>query len=158
MVTGVETASLVLAAVPLLILALEKWHGGFVKTRAILGLRRKDRERLAAKIKGLVTELTWHDLQLNINLKTLLLAADLEVNIEDLPRDYRDRLWTGSLGGKVDDYLQRIGGEDAVTGFRARIVSSKLLVEEIAEGFEHAGWGSQVIVYLDRSRFKPDGF
>lgn len=89
MVTGVETAGLVLAVIPLLVLALEKWHGGVVKTRAIAGISKKDKERLAAKVKGLVTQLNWHDAQLGINLKCLLMAADGEIDLESLPKDYK---------------------------------------------------------------------
>jgi hypothetical protein len=145
MVTGVETAGIVLAVVPLLVVALEKWHTGFVKTKQIAGLRKKDRERLAAKIKGLVTKLTWHDVQLNINLKTLLLAVDDGLVLETLPRDYRDHLWTGSSSAGVENYLRRIGGEEAITAFKGVMESSELLIKELAESFEHGGRDPQVM-------------
>lgn len=145
MVSGVETAGTVLAVVPLLIIALEKWHAGVVKTKQIAGLRKKDRERLAAKIKGLVTKLTWHDVQLNINLKTLLIAADDELVLDSLPRDFRHHLWTGSSSTGLENYLRRIGGNEAIAAFKGVMESSESLIEDIAENFKHDGRDLQVM-------------
>jgi hypothetical protein len=139
MLTGVETAGVVLAVVPLLVLALEKWHGGFVKTRAIAGITKSDKERLTAKIKRLVTELKWHDAQLSINLKSLLLTADEELDIESLPQDYKNEIWKGPLGDKLEKYLKRIGGKQAVDAFNGFLKNSERFLEEIAQSFEHPG-------------------
>jgi hypothetical protein len=139
MLTGVETAGVVLAVAPLLVLALEKWHGGFVKTRAIAGITKSDKERLTAKIKRLVTELKWHDVQLSINLKSLLLTADEELDIENLPQDYKSEIWKGPLGDKLEKYLKRIGGNQAVDAFNGFLKNSERLLEEIAQSFEHPG-------------------
>jgi hypothetical protein len=150
MVTGVETAGVVLAVVPLLILALEKWQNGLLKTNQIAGLRRKDRERLAAKIKRLATQLNWHDTQLDINLKYLFLTSNSEVDIEALPRDFKNQLWTNPVGQEVEKYLKRIAGENAVEVFKSVIEASERLVEEIAEHFEHGGRDPQVDYRHDR--------
>ena len=135
MVTGVETAGLVLGSIPLLILAIEKWHKGFVKARAIAGLTTEDRDRIATKINGLATALKSHSGQLNINLKALLKAADPDLDLDGLPQDYRDQLWKGSTADLLDEYLRRMGGEDAIEGFRGEIEASKLIVEEIGHHF-----------------------
>jgi hypothetical protein len=135
MVTGIETAGLVLGSVPLLILAIEKWHKGFVKTRDIAGLRPQDRERIAMKINGLAGALKRHNSQLNINLKSLLKAADPNFDLDSLPHDYRDQLWKEPLGDSLNNYLRLLGGDDAVEGFRSEIEASKALVEEIGQHF-----------------------
>ncbi|KAF1963143.1 hypothetical protein CC80DRAFT_530983 [Byssothecium circinans] len=97
MVTGIETAGLVLGSMPLLILAIEKWHKGFVKA--------------------------------------LLKAADPDLDLDSLPQDYRDQLWNGSTADSLDEYLRRMGGEDAVEGFRGEVEASKIIVEEIGQHF-----------------------
>lgn len=149
MITGVETAGLVLAVIPLLLAALDQWQRGIGKAKAIAGLREKHRRRLLAKVEGLVKQLDWHDAQLNINLKRLMLATDNELNIEELPRDYKDDLWTGPLRPKVECYLKRLGGHEAARAFRGIMENCELLAVEIAEHFEYVMRDPQLSLPID---------
>ena len=137
MVTGVETAGLVLAVLPLLLQCLGCWHDGFVKAKTIAGLSAKQRGRLGLKIRGLIDLLQIHHGQLCMDIKRLVLNAKPDEDIDQLPHDYDDKLWHGPVGIAVERYLRKHGGDISVTAFRGLLNNYHAVAEDIAERFEH---------------------
>lgn len=136
MLTGVEIAGLVLAVVPILIEGLTKWAAALPTTKRVLGSK-KERQKLARKIRGLVKSLEFHQDQVTIDLRILMLRASPTEEIGALPKDYKDIIWTGPLGTSVDEYLKALGGDSAADSFRGAIELFHDVVTEIAEQFEH---------------------
>lgn len=136
MVTGIEVAGLVVGSLPLLIEFLDRYRKGLEKTRAIAGIRKKDRKRLTTKVDGLIKQLNWLQSQLNIHLKRLILMVNPNQEIETLPQDYKNDLWAGPIGDQVDKYLKRLGNDDTVTAFKGALSNYQDICIEIAENIE----------------------
>lgn len=102
MVTGIETAGLVLAVLPLLIEALSVYKKGLEKTGVILGYKQK---RYKVKVERLRLRLTGLSASLHLNLSKLVGRAAPNEELVRLPEDYNDVLWTGETAEKIKAYL-----------------------------------------------------
>ena len=127
MVTGVETAGLVLAALPLLIEALSVYKKGLEKTGVVLGFKQK---RCKLKVERLRLQLKGQSASLHINLAKLVSRAAPNEDLVKLPEDYNDALWTGETAEKIKAYLQPGGAFEAFEGTLSLYES---YLEEIAE-------------------------
>lgn len=132
MVTGVETAGLILAVLPLLIEALGSYKEGLEKEKMILGITIQARKRLALKVELLVIELKEQLCHVGITLRTLILAASPHLTLGDLPENPEDVLWTGDVGTQVELYLRQ-GGSNVVQSFRDTMKRHQNYLEWIAE-------------------------
>ena len=103
MVTGIETAGLVLAVLSLLIQALSAYNSGLEKTSNILGLKQK---RYKLKVERLRLRLEGQSVSLHINITKLIGRAAPAEDITRLSEKYDDVLWTGATAEKVKCYLQ----------------------------------------------------
>ena len=103
MVTGIETAGLVLAVLPLIIQALSAYNSGFEKTGILLGLKQK---RYKLKVERLRLRLEGQNVSLHINLAKLIGRAAPAEDITRLPEKYDDILWTGPTAERIKAYLQ----------------------------------------------------
>jgi hypothetical protein len=148
MLSGVEIAGLVLAVLPLILEALEKYQHGLKKAKLLLRFREKDRERLVIKVDGLFSQLDFLRVHLGMHIKKLCLNADSNALIGDLPTDYKDILWTGPLGLKVEAYLTRIGGDTAAKTFQRAMNHYQNICIEIAEHIEGIVRPPQVSIML----------
>ena len=127
MATGVETAGLVLAVLPLLIEALSVYKRGLEKTGVVLGLKQK---RYKLKVERLRLQLRGQSASLHINLAKLVSRAAPNEDFVKLPEDYNDALWTGETAEKIKAYLQPGGAFEAFEGTLSLYES---YLEEIAE-------------------------
>ena len=127
MVTGVETAGLVLAVLPLLIEALSVYKNGLEKTGIVLGVKQK---RYKLKVERLRIQLKGQSALLQINLAKLVGRASPNEEFVKLPEDYNDALWTGETAEKIKAYLQPGGAFEAFQGILSLYES---YLEEIAE-------------------------
>lgn len=107
MVTGIETAGLVLAVLPFLIEAplvykkgLKK---GLEKTGIVLGFKQK---RYKVKVETLRLRLKGQSAWLHLNLAKLLSRAAPNEDFVRLTEDYNDVFWTGDIADKIRKYLQ----------------------------------------------------
>lgn len=126
MVTGIETAGLVLAGLPLIIQALSAYNSGLEKTGIILGLKQK---RYKLKVERLRLRLEGQSVSLHINLTKLIGRAAPAEDIARLPENYDDIIWTGATARKIKAYLQ-LGGTFSV--FRDTLSMYQSYLEEIA--------------------------
>ena len=127
MVTGVETAGLVLAVLPLLIQALSVYKKGLEKTGIVLGFKQK---RYKLKVERLRLQLTSLQTSLHVNLAKLVGRAAPNEELVRLPEDYNDVLWIGGTAEKIKAYLQ-LGG--AFEAFQDILSLYESYLEEIAE-------------------------
>ena len=127
MVTGVETAGLVLAVLPLLIEALSVYKKGLEKTGVVLGFKQK---RYKLKVERLRLQLKGQSASLHLNLAKLVSRAAPNEDFVKLPEDYNDALWTGETAEKIKAYLQPGGAFEAFEGTLSLYES---YLEEIAE-------------------------
>lgn len=127
MVTGIETAGLVLAVLPLLIEALSVYKKGLEKTGVILGYKQK---RYKVKVERLRLRLTGLSASLHLNLSKLAGRAAPNEELVRLPEDYNDVLWTGETAEKIKAYLQPVGAYEA---FQSTLGLYESYLQEIAE-------------------------
>ena len=127
MVTGVETAGLVLAVLPLLIEALSVYKKGLEKTGVVLGFKQK---RYKLKVERLRLQLKGQNASLHLNLAKLVSRAAPNADYVKLPEDYNDALWTGETAEKIREYLQPGGAFEA---FQGTLNLYESYLEEIAE-------------------------
>ncbi len=127
MVTGVETAGLVLAVLPLLIEAFSVYKKGLEKTGIVLGFKQK---RYKLKVERLRLQLKGQNASLHLNLAKLVGRAAPNEEFVRLPEDYKDALWTGETAEKIKAYLQPGGAFEA---FQATLSLYESYLEEIAE-------------------------
>ena len=127
MVTGVETAGLVLAVLPLLIEALSVYKKGLEKTGIVLGLKQK---RYKLKVERLRLRLQGQSASLHLSLARLVGRAAPNADFVKLPEDYNDVLWTGDTGIKIKAYLE-LGG--AFEAFQGTLSLYETHLEEIAK-------------------------
>ena len=142
MVTGIETAGLVLAVLPSLIQALSAYNSGLEKTGIILGVRQK---KYKLKVERLRLRLEGQSVSLHINLAKLIGRAAPAEDITRLPEKYDDILWTGATAEKIKAYLQ-LGSTFEVFKFTLSMYQSYL--EEIAGKLVGILWPPKV-------RFSP---
>lgn len=108
MVTGVETAGLVLASLPIVVQVLTEYRSGLRKT---LFLVRKSKTygtkigKLARQLKVLHTNL----LQV---LTRVIGAAAPDDWCGEVLKDYRSQIWTGEVGKKIRTYLEEVDAFD----------------------------------------------
>ena len=126
MVTGVETAGLVLAVLPLLIEALSVYKKGLEKTGIVLGFKQK---RYKIKVERLRLQLKGQSASLHLNLAKLVGRAAPNVGCVKLPVDYNDTLWSGETAERIKAYLEPGGAFEAFQGTLALYES---YLEEIA--------------------------
>ena len=138
MITGIETAGLVLACLPLIIQALSAYNSGLEKTGIILGLKQKGYK---LKVGRLRLRLDCQRASLHINLTKLIERAAPAEDIARLPEDYDDIIWTGATAGKLKAYLQ-LGGTFDV--FRDTLSMYQSYLEEIAGKLDGILWPPQV--------------
>ena len=127
MVTGVETAGIVLAVLPLLIEALSVYKKGLEKTGIVLGFKQK---RYKIKVERLRLQLKGQSASLHLNLAKLVGRAAPNAEFVKLPEDYNDVIWTGETAEKIEAYLQ-LGG--AFEAFQGTLSLYQSCLEEIAE-------------------------
>ena len=127
MVTGVETAGLVLAILPFLIEALSVYKKGLEKTGIVLGLKQK---RYKVKVERPRLRLKGQSASLHLNLAKLVGRAAPNEHFVKLPEDYNDTLWTGDTAEKIKAYLQPGGAFEA---FQCTLGLYENYLEEIAE-------------------------
>ncbi|KAL9626733.1 MAG: hypothetical protein Q9204_007080, partial [Flavoplaca sp. TL-2023a] len=108
MVTGIETAGLVLAALPILVRVLTEYRIGVRKTGFILGKSKTYENRIG--------KLARHLRLLDTNLKHLLTRVMGTAAPDDwsgeVPKDYKSQIWTGVVGEKVRAYLEAVEAFD----------------------------------------------
>ena len=138
MITGIETAGLVLAALPLLIQALSAYKSGLEKTEVILGLKQK---RYKLKVERLRLRLEGQSVSLHINLAKLIARAAPAEDITRLPEKYDDILWTGVIAEKVKAYLQ-LGSTFEI--FKDTLSMYQSYLEEIAGKLDGILWPPKV--------------
>ena len=126
MVTGVETAGLILAALPILIEALSVYKSGLDKTATVLGFKQK---KYKIKVERLRRRLQTQRASLHINLSKLIGRAAPSEDGMKLPETYNDALWTGDVAEKVKAYLE-LGG--AFQTFQDILSLYESYLEEIA--------------------------
>ena len=126
MVTGVETAGLVLAVLPLLIEALSVYKKGLEKTGVVLGFKQK---RYKLKVERLRLQLKGQSASLHLNLAKLLGRAAANEEFVKLPEDYNNALWAGETAEKIRAYLQPEGAYEA---FQGTLSLYESYLEEIA--------------------------
>lgn len=126
MVTGVETAGLVLASLPIVVQVLTEYRSGLRKT---LFLVRKSKA-YENKVGKLARQLRI----LQTNLKQVLVrvigAAAPDVWSGEVPKDYRNELWTGETGNRIKTYLE---GVDAFDTFESIIEEFEEHLLDVAE-------------------------
>lgn len=127
MVTGIETAGLVLAVLPLLIEALSVYKSGLEKTGILLSRHQK---RYKLKVEKLRTQLLAHRASLHNKLEILVRRAAPDEDIPHIPEDHKDFLWNGPLAEKIKAYLLPNGVFEA---FQATFNLYEIYLEEIAE-------------------------
>lgn len=127
MVTGIETAGLILAVLPLLIEALSVYKKGLEKTVIVLGFKQK---RYKVKVERLRLRLKGQNASLHLNLAKLVGRAAPNEEFVKLPEDYNDVLWTGDTAGKIKAHLQPGGAFEA---FQGTLILYESYLEEIAE-------------------------
>lgn len=127
MVTGIETAGLVLAVLPLLIEALSVYKQGLEKTGIVLGFKQK---RYKLKVERLRLRLKGQSASLHLNLAKLICRAAPNEEIVKLPENYNDVLWTGEIAEKIRAYLQP---SDIFEAFQGTLSLYENYLEEIAE-------------------------
>lgn len=127
MVTGVETAGIVLAVLPLLIEALSAYKKGLEKTGIVLGFKQK---RHKVKVERLRLRLKGQSASLHLNLAKLVNRAAPNEEFVKLPEDYSDLLWTGDTAEKIKAYLQPGGVFEA---FQDTLTLYESYLKDIAE-------------------------
>jgi hypothetical protein len=101
MVTGVETAGLVLAALPLIISALTSYQKGLERTSNLW-----NRKQYELKVRRLIIRLKAQRAQFGLNMMKLIKTAAPDAQFTDLPLDYRNQFWGGKVGTQVEEYLR----------------------------------------------------
>ena len=127
MVSGVETAGLVLAVLPLLIEALSAYKKGLEKTGIVLAFKQK---RYKLKVERLRLQLKGQSASLHLNLAKLIGRAIPHAECVKLSEDYNDALWTGETAEKIKEYLQPGGTFEA---FQSTLSLYESYLEEIAD-------------------------
>lgn len=130
MVTGVETAGLVLAVLPLLIQALSVYKSGFEKTGLVLGLRQK---KYKIKVNRLIIKLQGLSTSLQISIFKLIARAAPDETLVGLPGNYKDKIWTGQVAEKIKAYL---GLSNVFEVFQDTLSMCEVYLEEIAQNIE----------------------
>jgi hypothetical protein len=108
MVTGVETAGLVLAVLPLIIQALSEYRSGLEKTAFILG-RKQNVQKYKNKIGKLVRRLGSLRTHFKQNLAKVVGRAAPGYWCGDLPEGFESDFWTGEIKTKLEVYLRNAG-------------------------------------------------
>ncbi len=138
MATGIETAGLVLAVLPLIIQALSAYNSGLQKTGILLGLKPK---RYKLKVERLRLRLEGQNVSLHINLAKLIGRAAPAEDITRLPEKYDDILWTGPTAEKIKAYLQ-LGSTFEI--FKDTLSMYQSYLEEIAGKLVGILWPPEV--------------
>ncbi|KAL8922163.1 MAG: hypothetical protein Q9208_005358 [Pyrenodesmia sp. 3 TL-2023] len=126
MVTGIETAGLVLASLPIVVQVLTEYRSGLRKTMFILGKSKAYQSKigkLARHLKILHTNL--HQV-LTIAIGT---AAPDEWS-GDVLRDYQSQIWTGEAGKKIRNYFEAV---DAFDTFEMIIEDFEDCISDVTE-------------------------
>ncbi|KAL8924562.1 MAG: hypothetical protein Q9172_002646 [Xanthocarpia lactea] len=108
MVTGVETAGLVLASLPIVVQVLTEYQSGLRKTLFIFGKSKK----YEIMIRKLARQLGILQNNLRLVLTRVIGTAAPDEWSGDVLRDYRSQIWTGESGKKIKTYLEEVEAFD----------------------------------------------
>lgn len=134
MVTGVETAGLVLATIPLIICALENYEGAIGPTKAFI----RWKGHLSKAKNELYVLYAAYDQTLRVLLNPIASKADIVTMIEDIKSD----LWTQ---GDIAEDLQRHLG----IAYMAIMLEIERIADDLLEIVRHLNISGTHQVYLD---------
>jgi hypothetical protein len=97
MVTGIETAGLVLAVLPLVISALESYKEGLHTINRLC----HSESQLRKLIRTLMVQRTKY----RTNLEKLIKAAAPDLGLQEIAEDFSDPIWHGELNARAKFYL-----------------------------------------------------
>ena len=126
MVTGVETAGLVLVSLPIVVQILTEYRSGLRKTLFLLGKSKS----YQTKIGKLARQLQVLYTNLQQILTRVIGAAAPDDWSGEVPKDYRSQIWTGEVGRKIKSYLEDV---DAFDTFETIIEDSEGYLVDVAE-------------------------
>ena len=124
MVTGIETAGLVLAVLPLVISALESYKDGLQTIRRLY--------HSEAELRKLTRTLKVQRSKYRTNLEKLIKAAAPNLGIQDVSEDFCDPIWHGELNARVKAYL-----DDRYESFEMVVEDYQECIGEIAKKLRH---------------------
>lgn len=124
MVTGIETAGLVLAVLPLVISALESYQDGLQTIKRLY--------RSEAQLRKLIRTLKVQRSKYRSNLEKLIKAAAPDNGIQDVPEDFCDPIWHGELNDRAKAYLG-----DRYESFQVVVEEYQECIREIAKKLRH---------------------
>jgi hypothetical protein len=124
MVTGVETAGLVLAAIPLLLPLLDVYKNGMKRT-GVFFRRKKHIEKLS---KALLTQ----RVLLTENVRTLL----LRVEVDDIPEKPVELFELLNGNNEVRERIEHFLGKEAYASYIDAVSSSERVVRRLLTGFK----------------------
>ncbi|KAL8655747.1 MAG: hypothetical protein Q9226_002919 [Calogaya cf. arnoldii] len=126
MVTGVETAGLVLASLPIVVQVLTEYRSGLRKTLFLLGKSKS----YQTKIGKLARQLQVLYTNLQQILTRVIGAAAPDDWSGEVPKDYRSQIWIGEVGKKIKTYLEDV---DAFDTFETIIEDFEDYLVDVAE-------------------------
>ncbi|KAL8850115.1 MAG: hypothetical protein Q9221_004932 [Calogaya cf. arnoldii] len=126
MVTGVETAGLVLASLPIVVQVLTEYRSGLRKTLFLLGKSKSYQNKIGKLARQL--QVLYTNLQ-QILTRVIGAAAPDDWSAE-VPKDYRSQIWTGAIGRKIKKYLEDV---DAFDTFETIIENFEDYFVDVAE-------------------------
>lgn len=109
MVTGVETAGLILASLPIVVQVLTEYQSGLRKTLFVLGKSKT----YQTKVRRLARQLNILHTNLQQVLTRVIGTAAPDEWSGDVPKDYRSQIWTGEVGKKIRTYLEEVKAFEA---------------------------------------------
>lgn len=124
MITGIETAGLVLAVLPLVISALESYKDGLQTIKRLY--------RSEAQLRKLIRTLKVQRSKYRSNLEKLIKAAAPDIGIQDVPEDFYNPIWHGELNARAKAYL-----DDRYESFQAVVEEYQECIREIAKKLRH---------------------
>jgi hypothetical protein len=124
MVTGIETAGLVLAVLPLVISALESYKDGLQTIKRLY--------HSEAQLRKLIRTLKVQRSKYRTNLEKLIKAAAPDLGIQDVPEDFCDPIWHGELNARAKAYL-----DDRYESFQVVVEDYQECIREIAKKLRH---------------------
>ncbi|KAL9029906.1 MAG: hypothetical protein Q9196_001909 [Gyalolechia fulgens] len=116
---GVETAGLILAALPIVVQVLQGYRSGLRQTFFLWG-KCKSYER---KVGKLANQLQILHNNLKQVLARFIATAAPDAWSGDVPKDYQNEIWTGAAGKNIRTYLEEV---DAFATF-------KIIIEDFEE-------------------------
>jgi hypothetical protein len=126
MVTGIETAGLVLEVLPLLIAALEDYKRGLKPLRRLLGGR--------LELEKLIRAFRDERFHFRVHLSIIIQSATPRAARSDSHQNLANVLVNGPARGDIETYLR---GNDALEVFDGIISEHRILLENAIKHLEH---------------------